>query len=43
VPVGGGLLYGPEHWITPAEFGVGAVTSIYASVGLTSPKYLPTA
>jgi uncharacterized membrane protein len=40
VPVGGGLLYVPEHWITPAELGVEAVTSIYVSMGLTSPQYL---
>jgi uncharacterized membrane protein len=43
VPVGGGLLYVPEHWITPAEIGVEAVTSIYVSMGLTSPQYLPKA
>ena len=40
VPVGGGLLYVPEHWVTPAEVGVEAVTSIYVSMGLTSPQYL---
>ena len=43
VPVGGGLLYVPEHWITPADIGVEAVTSIYVSMGLTSPQYLPRA
>jgi uncharacterized membrane protein len=43
VPVGGGLLYVPEHWITPADVGVEAVTSIYVSMGLTSPQYLPKA
>jgi uncharacterized membrane protein len=43
VPVGGVLLYVPEHWITPAEIGVEAVTSIYVSMGLTSPQYLPKA
>ena len=43
VPVGGGLLYVPEHWITPADVGVEAVTSIYVSMGLTSPQYLPRA
>jgi uncharacterized membrane protein len=44
VPVGGGLLYVPEHWVTPAEgVGVEAVTSIYVSMGLTSPQYLPRA
>ena len=43
VPVGGGLLYVPEHWVTPADVGVEAVTSIYVSMGLTSPQYLPRA
>jgi uncharacterized membrane protein len=43
VPVGGGLIYVPEHWITPADVGVEAVTSIYVSMGLTSPQYLPRA
>ncbi len=43
VPVGGGLIYVPEHWITPAEIGAEAVTSIYVSMGLTSPQYLPRA
>lgn len=44
VPVGGGLIFVPEHWVTPAE-GVGAeaVTSIYVSMGLTAPQYLETA
>lgn len=40
VPVGGGLIYVPEHWVTPADIGVEAVTSIYVSMGLTSPQYL---
>ena len=43
VPVGGGLLYVPEHWVTPANIGVEAVTSIYVSMGLTSPQHLPLA
>jgi len=43
VPVGGGLLYVPEHWVTPANIGAEAVTSIYVSMGLTSPQYLPRA
>lgn len=41
--MGGGLIYVPEHWITPADVGVEAVTSIYVSMGLTSPQYLPIA
>lgn len=40
VPVGGGLLYVPETWVTPAEIGVEGVTSIYVSMGITSDKYL---
>lgn len=43
VPVGGGLIYVPEHWVTRADIGVEAVTSIYVSMGLTSPQYLPRA
>ena len=43
VPVGGGLLYVPEHWITRADVGVEALTSIYVSMGLTSPQHLPRA
>ncbi len=40
VPVGGGLLYVPADWIEPAEVGVEALTSIYVSLGVTSPQYL---
>ena len=40
VPVGGGLIFVPEHWVTPADVGIEAVTSIYVSMGLTSPQYL---
>jgi uncharacterized membrane protein len=43
VPVGGGLLYVPQDWITPAGIGIEAVTSIYVSMGLTSPQHLPRA
>lgn len=44
VPVGGGLLYVPVEWVTPAEVGVEALTSIYVSMGVTSPQHLgPTA
>lgn len=41
VPVGGGLLYVREEWVTPAEVGMDAVTSIYVSMGVTSPQHLP--
>lgn len=40
VPVGGGLLYVPEEWVTPAEVGMEALTSIYVSMGVTSPQHL---
>ena len=43
VPVGGGLLWVPEHWVTPAEVGIEALTSIYVSMGVTSAQYLPRA
>lgn len=43
VPVGGGLLYVPESWVTRADVGIEAVTSIYVSMGLTSPQHLPRA
>jgi uncharacterized membrane protein len=40
VPVGGGLLYVPKAWVTPAEVGVDGLTSIYVSMGITSHQYL---
>lgn len=43
VPVGGGLLYVPEDWVTPADVGIEAVTSIYVSMGVTSLQHLPAA
>jgi uncharacterized membrane protein len=44
VPVGGGLLYLPVEWVSPAEgVGVEALTSIYVSIGVTSAQYLPRA
>jgi uncharacterized membrane protein len=43
VPIGGGLLYVPVDWVTPAEIGVEGVTSLYVSMGVTSSKYLKTA
>jgi uncharacterized membrane protein len=41
VPIGGGLIYVPEHWVVPADIGMEAVTSIYVSMGVTSAQYLP--
>jgi len=43
VPVGGGLLFVPEDWVTPAELSAEAITSLYVSMGVTAPQYLPSA
>lgn len=43
VPVGGGLLFVPEAWVSPAELSVEAITSLYVSMGVTAPQYLQTA
>lgn len=43
IPVGGGLLYVPQNWVTPAELGAEAVTSIYVSMGITSKQHLRSA
>lgn len=40
VPVGGGLLFVPQGWITPADVGVDGLTSIYVSMGVTSHQYI---
>jgi uncharacterized membrane protein len=40
VPVGGGLLYVPRDWVTPADIGTDGLTSIYVSMGLTSRQVL---
>lgn len=40
VPVGGGLLYVPSEWVTPADVGVEGLTSIYVSMGITSKQHL---
>ncbi|RPH64208.1 MAG: DUF502 domain-containing protein [Burkholderiales bacterium] len=40
VPVGGGLLYVPSDWVTPAEVGIEGLTSIYVSMGITSRQHL---
>lgn len=43
VPVGGGLLYLPAEWVSPADVGIEALTSIYVSMGVTSDQYLRSA
>lgn len=40
VPVGGGLLYVPQEWVSPADIGVEGLTSIYVSMGLTTGQYM---
>jgi uncharacterized membrane protein len=40
VPVGGGLLYVPQAWVTLAPLGVDGLTSIYVSMGVTSAQHL---
>lgn len=40
VPIGGALIYVPQEWVTKADVGVEALTSIYVSMGITSPQYL---
>lgn len=42
VPIGGGLLFMPVEWIAPSDLGMEAVTSIYVSMGVTAPQFLPT-
>jgi uncharacterized membrane protein len=40
VPIGGALVYVPEEWVTPADVGMEALTSIYVSMGVTSGQWL---
>lgn len=41
VPVGGGLLFVPQEWVTLAGVGAEGLTSIYVSMGITSHQHLP--
>ncbi len=41
LPLGGGLLFVPVEWIKPAGFGVEGLTSIYVSMGVALPKFMP--
>lgn len=43
VPVGGGLLFVPVEAIRPAEVSMEGVVSIYVSMGVTAPQFLPAA
>ena len=40
LPVGGGLIFVPVEWVSPAEVGVEALTSIYVSMGVTAHQHL---
>lgn len=40
VPFGGGLLFVPVDWVSPAAIGAEALTSIYVSMGMTAPQFL---
>lgn len=43
IPIGGGLLFVPVERIRPAAIGMEALTSIYVSMGVTAPEFLPRA
>lgn len=40
LPVGGGLIFVPAEWVTSAELGMEALTSIYVSMGVTAHQHL---
>lgn len=40
LPVGGGLIFVPAEWVSPAELGIEALTSIYVSMGVTAHQHL---
>jgi len=40
VPVGGGLFYLPQDWVRPADIGMEGLTSLYVSMGVTTPEVL---
>lgn len=41
VPIGGGLLFVPTEAIQPANMSVDGLMSIYVSMGITAPQFLP--
>lgn len=41
VPVGGGLLFVPAPMVRPADVSVEGLMSIYVSMGVTAPQFLP--
>ena len=40
LPVGGGLIFVPVDWVSPAEVGMESLTSIYVSMGVTAHQHL---
>ncbi len=40
LPVGGGLIFVPVDWVSPAEVGAEGLTSIYVSMGVTAHQHL---
>lgn len=40
VPIGGGVFFVPEAWVEPANVGIEGLTSIYVSMGATTPQIL---
>jgi uncharacterized membrane protein len=43
VPIGGGLLFVPADMVEPTDLSVDALMSIYVSMGITAPQFLPPA
>lgn len=43
VPVGGGLLFVPVEMVQPVDVSVEGLMSIYVSMGVTAPQFLPPA
>jgi uncharacterized membrane protein len=43
VPIGGGLLFVPAEAIQPTDLSVEGLMSIYVSMGVTAPQFLPPA
>lgn len=41
VPVGGGLFFVPADAVTPSDLSVDGLMSIYVSMGVTAPEFLP--
>ena len=41
VPVGGGLLFVPVDKVVPADVSVDGLMSVYVSMGVTAPQFLP--